>query len=129
MKRKQTIKAQGITSVNQCRIEDYRDDSEDSEIDEHDAIRIRNEFEDFEKRVEKYHNYLSNPTKDKKPFVELRNNIDEFMIEEYITSKDIQQIFFKMCKFFYVEDGTLNPDQLMSYLTVDGMLPTSDEVH
>lgn len=33
-----------------------------------------------------------------------------------------------MCKFYYREDGTLTPDQLMSYLTVDGLMPNSDDV-
>ena len=45
-----------------------------------------------------------------------------------MTIKQINHIFFRMCKFYYRDDGTLTPKQLMSYLTVDGLLPNSDDV-
>ena len=33
-----------------------------------------------------------------------------------------------MCAFYYREDGTLTPEQLFSYLTVDGIVPNSDDI-
>lgn len=42
--------------------------------------------------------------------------------------KQVSQIFFKMCKFYYREDGQLTPEQLLSYMTVDGLIPNSDDI-
>ena len=108
--------------------DDFREESEESEIDEEVAEMIRENFEKYQRRIEVYNNSLINPPQDKRPFVELRLSIDQHIIEEKLTVKQMNHIFFKMCKFYYREDGTLTPDQLMSYLTVDGLMPNSDDI-
>lgn len=44
-------------------MEDYRSDSDDSDLEEEDKERIKQEFNVFEQRIENYYHFVKSPSK------------------------------------------------------------------
>ena len=60
----------------------YREETEDSDIDDDVVDQIKLKFDNYQRKLEVYNNFLKNPPRDKRAFVELRQSIDAQMIEE-----------------------------------------------
>ena len=58
---KTNFKDGGKTKIKLNRIEDYREETEDSEIEGADAIAIKKEFETFSDTVENYNKFIQEP--------------------------------------------------------------------
>lgn len=99
-------------------MEDYREDTEDSDCDEEFETQTKQNLEDFDRRVQAYQTYMSEPTKENKSFIDLKLEIDQQLIENQLSMRQINSIFFKLCSFYKQDFAcVLQPQMLIDFFT------------
>lgn len=127
IQRNNRIIENGITTINECRMEDYRHEEVESDLDEEYCEQMKAHFAAFENQLRRYNKFMKEPSRDKKAFVQLKLETDEQLIENTITVKEISNIFFKICSF-YRQVGVITGKQLIQFLTVEKRMPNTDDI-